>query len=361
MSDADSPTESPSTTAEVTHAARSSGRARGGRGLLLGLFWVLVLAGVGFAAWYYLVPQVQRYQDELTGLRADLLSVASQVAENEERQAELGQNLTNQQQSLSAVQSALEATQNELAALAARLRTVENARTGDWVVAEAQYLVRLASQKLLIGRDTASALRLLADADNLLFELGYPEARQAREALAGDMVRLRQVAAVDYQGVHFRLSGLIGLVNDLPPPAIPQLTNAAPAGDAPAASGWRHWLRLIAQRLEPFFIVRRGSERRDLIASEEVELQKLRVQILLNEAQLGLMATEQEIYRDSLERAAAILGDFFAQSAGSAALQEQLRELASREVRADIPEITASERALQDLLETLRASANARN
>jgi uroporphyrin-3 C-methyltransferase len=241
--------------------------------------------------------------------------------------------------------------------MAARLREVESSRSGDWVVAEAQYLVRLANQKLLIGTDIAGAVELLGDADTLLFQLGYPEARRAREALANDMVRLEQVPELDYQGIYFRLSSLIALVNDLPFPPIQSLgVDENLSGAGLDQMGWRRWWQALVSRLQPFFIIRRDAEAGFMMTNEQLELQKLRIQILLHEAQLGLMSTEQEIYRESLDRAAQLVEENFGATADATTLVTQIRALAAREVRLDVPDITASLRAVQDLGDSLRAN-----
>ena len=356
------PTDSPEASAgqESPEAAEPPVRRRGAGRFFRLLLWLVVLGGLGAGYWYYLQPRAAEFVDQYQQLQDDLAATQSDLQQTQQELSLVGQQLNQQQARVPQLQSALSATQNELASLAERLRGVETSRTGDWVVAEAQYLVRLANQKLIIGTDIASAVGLLEDADELLFELGYPEARRAREALASDIVRLEQVQEVDYQGIYFRIASLISLVNDLPLPAIESLEAGATAeADEAALSGWRRWWRTLVDRLEPFFVIRRDSAPVLMQTLEQLELQKLRVQLLLHEAQLGLMAAEQEIYRASLDQAAQLVETQFGETSQATSLIGQLRQLASRNVSTEVPEITASLRALQDLGDFLRNRAPA--
>lgn len=329
------------------------------RGRFGRLFLVLILlASLGAGYWLYAHPRIVLLVEQYRELENSLVSVQLELLNTQDAVSVVRQRMDQQQNSLSGYEAALGATGNELASVAERLRDVESSRSGDWVVAEAQYLVRLANQKLLIGTDVGSAIELLGDADNLLFELGYPEARNAREALANDILQLEQVDEVDYQGIYFRLSGLIALVNDLPLPEIQSLAESQ-ADDEPVLSGWRRWWRAAVSRLEPFFIVRRDSGATLMLSNEQLELQKLRVQILLHEAQLGLMSAEPEIYRDSLDRGALLIEESFGDVDEADNLIDQLHALASREVQVDVPEITASLRAVQDLVDYLRTNPSA--
>lgn len=341
---------------EKVDAAPKVKRRRSGRFIRF-LFTLVVLTALAAGYWYYLHPRVLEFVGEYEILESNVFSVQEDVSSTQDALASLQQQLNQQQSQFPRYESALSATQNELASLAERLRNVESSRTGDWVVAEAQYLVRLANQKLLIGTDIRSAIELLDDADTLLFELGYPEARNARQALANDILQLQQVDEVDYQGIYFRLSGLIALVSELPLPEIQSLEDGtADDADESALSGWRRWWQAAVSRLEPFFILRRDSDAGLMLSNEQLELQKLRVQILLHEAQLGLMSSEQEIYRSSLDRSAQLIEQYFGEVGDADNLIDQIDLLSQRQMSIEVPEITGSLRAVQDLVEYLRTN-----
>lgn len=354
----DSASSPPEPTADEQNKAEQPPikRQRSGRlGRLFLLIVLFALLAVGY--WFYLHPRLVIFAEQFRELESGLVSAQVELLGAQDAVSMIRQQFDRQQEALSGYESALAATQNELAAMAERLRDVESSRSGDWVVAEAQYLVRLANQKLLIGTDIGSAVELLDDADELLFELGYPEARSARQALASDILRLEQVRQVDYQGIYFRLSGLVSLVSDLPMPEIQSLEDDIGADEVVSDQpGWKRWWQSFVSRLEPFFIIRRDSDAETMLSSEQLELQKLRVQILLHEAQLGLMSTEQEIYRDSLESAMTLVGEFFGESDQAERLIDQIEALASMNVQIEIPQITASLRALQDLGDYLRTN-----
>ena len=55
-----------------------------------------------------------------------------------------------------------------------RLRSLTSTTTDDWRLAEVEYLLRLANQRILISKDSVTALGLLATADQILLTLADP-------------------------------------------------------------------------------------------------------------------------------------------------------------------------------------------
>ncbi len=325
----------------------------------LSLLILIAVAGAGY--WYGYLPQqdlaaqVEDLQKQLNNLGSDIRDTDLDLAQVQDTLADADVMID------SRLQSGLGGLQNEILAMAQRLRQVESSRSGDWVIAEVQYLVRLASQKLLVSRDTLSAAQLLREADQLLFELGYPEARPARAALASDVLRIEAIDQIDYQGIYFRLSGLIRLVGDMPLPEIQSIAED-PAAEEENPSGWRGWWRSLLRQLDRFVIIRSAdSTQGRMLGSAQAALEKTRIQVLLHEAQLALLSGQQDIYRDSLNQAAQLSESFFATGNNRGNLIRQLDVLAAEPVTLDAPDIAQSLRAVEQLTETLRSANSGGN
>ena len=70
----------------------------------------------------------------------------------------------------------------------------------DWLLAEAEYLARLARQRLQTERSVKSPLALLESVDAILSQIDDPNLLVARNAVAEDITKLRLVADIDREG-----------------------------------------------------------------------------------------------------------------------------------------------------------------
>src|SRR5690606_37845313 len=107
--------------------------------------------------------------DELDALRAQIDSMQS-------RQDEVLEN----------TQSRLAEVQLQLSHQAQRLRALSETTREDWLLAEAEYLLRLASQRILTERQTSNAITLMETADGILRDLDDSDLFAVRKALAAD-------------------------------------------------------------------------------------------------------------------------------------------------------------------------------
>lgn len=104
------------------------------------------------------------------------------------------------------------------------------------MVAELEYLVRLANQRLLTEDRPQGALTLLVAADQLLKSMDSADTLAVREVLAKDISALKLVQPVDREGIYSRLGALIPAMLALP--AVPsvglgELTDDPETGSKP--------------------------------------------------------------------------------------------------------------------------------
>ncbi|MGB1191564.1 MAG: uroporphyrinogen-III C-methyltransferase, partial [Pseudomonadales bacterium] len=113
--------------------------------------------------------QIQKFQQSL---QADQSEAMAALAMRDQQHAQLS--------------SALEDANLIIAAHSRRLRSLTSTTTDDWRLAEVEYLLRLANQRILISQDTATALSLLNTADQILLTLADPRFFDIRKAIAED-------------------------------------------------------------------------------------------------------------------------------------------------------------------------------
>lgn len=243
----------------------------------------------------------------------------------------------------------LEAGQAELrAALDATSRELRSSRQD---LSEAEYLLRLASQSLLMGRDARGALDLLEAADGILRQREDPAFHEARARLAEDIAAVRALAGFDVEGLYLRLSALTATI-----PAItftePRLSavEAAPAEGAAAAAPT--WLDRAEALLERYIAIRHDAPAATPFptADEESAL-RANLRLLLEQAKLGLLAGEHKVYAGALSDAQELLRTGFGtEPAANRSFLEEAARLGGQTIAPQMPD-------LADSLAALRAAA----
>lgn len=110
-----------------------------------------------------------------------------------------------------------QAQQDEkLLSLESKLNRLNNTTKEDWKLAEAEYLIRLANQRLLLESDNSGAVTLLINADDILNELEDPIVFATRKALAKDIQALKSISQFDLEGAYLKLNALYDNVQTLP-------------------------------------------------------------------------------------------------------------------------------------------------
>jgi uroporphyrin-3 C-methyltransferase len=243
--------------------------------------------------------------------------------------------------------------ESQLARQRAQLQQVSTEDESVWMLAEAQYLLRLANQRLIMTGDIDSALALLGSADAVLREFDTDGGlHEVRSVLASDMAALRAVPRVDTQGIHVRLSALMeraAALVAIDPPAL------ALDVDAEQGEDWQARLRrgyqAAVDRLSQYVVVRRREAPiESLIDPQWEQLLQQNVRMLMQQAQIALLGANQSLYEESLQRAAGWLREFFAEDADASAVAAALDELRAEQISVEVPDVARSVRALQDAL-----------
>ena len=220
----------------------------------------------------------------------------------------------------------------------------------EWVVAEAEYLMRIANHRLQLEGDAATAQVALETADGRLLDSGDPVWTGVREKLAREVTQLRSIKVLDLAGHTSKLSGLVSQVEKLKLPMSGPVVSAKSQQEAEKSKeftvdtvlrdGWEGFksLMVIRQNNRPLTAML-GPEQRFFL------YQNLRLQ--LEAARLALLRKDQELYDSSLERAAAWIAEFFDQKhAVTKAMQAGIDGLKGLQVQPALPDISGSLRML---------------
>lgn len=319
---------------------------------------------VGWPAWQTYQGEQRSARDAVVTLKEQLSGVEDQLSQSVAQQLQtFEEHMATQRQALETRASTLRMGQEDaLRRFDLRLDMAESQMTRltavdrkAWLVQEAAFLTRLASQRLLTARDSQGALTLLQQADDLLFEADSPRLDGARRALASDMMALRSIAVVDTVGLYAQLAALIELTDRLAvvaPEADIRSASAPVANDiwSRAVAGWHGAL----EKLSAYLIIRdRQSDLTALLNPEWQALLRQNVRMLLEQAQIALLSGNQSLYGSVLTRAQAYietLAELDPTTAQTAL--NVLAELAQTTIAPPMPSLQNSRDALQGVLDS---------
>ena len=355
-SKSDSSNNSSSSKTKKAAKNASSSRSSKSRGNKLGMFFrflvvLILLVGLAIGGWYVyqsVEAELNRRDNQIGMLNQQILSLQQSSSQTRAAQQNIERTLA----------SFIGDQQRQMESLASRIRSTESNREGDWLLAEAQYLVRLADQRLLVSRDTQSALELLAAADDILRELAYPELTIVRQALISDMTSLRSVASVDYQGMYFQISSAGQAIDQLGLQGVEVGSTSAETNNAESNSGsgfWSDRATALKSALANLVIVRKTSEEASWLVDAEGESSlRTHLDLLVMQSLSALVSGDQVIYQSALQEVAELLALNFQQSAARDALVAEFQLFANQSVLSEVPDIAGSMRAMAEGAESMR-------
>lgn len=172
----------------------------------------LFLALLSCALWWFNHARLASTERELARRiqGSDVIGSESHVL------AKQAQDQVNSMQArLGLVESKLADSQNEQASLEQLYSDLSRTRD-DWVLAEVEQIISVASQQLQLAGNVQGAIFALQDADDDLARADRPQFIPLRRVIAHDLDRLRALPPVDLTGNALRIDSLVSMVDSLP-------------------------------------------------------------------------------------------------------------------------------------------------
>ncbi|MEC7546964.1 MAG: hypothetical protein CSH37_02180 [Thalassolituus sp.] len=316
--------------------------------LLLIIILFVLVAGAGYLGW----TQNQTATAE-TAVLTDRLNTALQKIEasnaRENQLMERAEALNTASQNLAA----------QVAHNSDRLGKLPGAERQDWLLAEAEYLLRLANQRLTLERDWEGAISMLTAADNVLIETRNPRFDKVRAQIARELVALRAVPAVDRVGAIFRLQALQETVVALPwmpEKLIPEVAEEEePRPLEEQTWYWNIWYDIKSNVTRMVRIRERDEPIAAPLTPDQQYYLQQNMHLMLEQAQVALLREQTELYQHSLKRVSEWLDAYLViEDERTRAARAAVSELQAWEVAPESPDVTASLIILQELVEEQR-------
>jgi uroporphyrin-3 C-methyltransferase len=328
-----------------------------GRGALVLAFFafLIALAAAALAAWMYW----QDYQ-LATAKTQTSNTFQSEIAELSAAQNEMNAAFATQREAMSQLRSDNGSQYADLNRrsqdLELRVQSLATVDRRDWLLAEVEYLLRLANQRAQLSHDARAAAKLLSSADSILKELDDSALYPVRAQLAKEIGALQSSADVDVEGVYLALQALVTQAGKL---RLFQAPSYEPEVVETVSEDWQGRLQSGLGRawdkLRSYIRISHHQENFQLQLAPEQELAlRTNLQLMFEQAQMAVLANRPLLYQRALDKAATWLDSYYQLDSHRDALLEQIAQLKATPVGVEVADISGSMRSLKEYLKASR-------
>ncbi|MBP2195952.1 uroporphyrinogen-III C-methyltransferase [Pantoea cypripedii] len=324
-------------------------------GKVLGAVAIVIALAIGAGLYLNGKHQADLQAQTNQDLNEQLSALQQQLGSDKQQ---LTQQLESANSALQEARNQQDASAKELEALRQKVATISGNDTRTWLLAQADYLVKLAGRKLWSDQDVTTAAALLKSADTSLAEMNDPSVMNVRRALTQDISSLSAVSQVDYDGIILKLNQLSNGVDNLRL-ADNDSDDSPMDADGGELSGSLHeWRQNLAKSWHNFMddfitIRRRDNTAQPLLApNQDVYLREnIRSRLLI--AAQAVPRHQDEIYKQSIDAVSTWVRAWYdTNDAATKTFLDQLDELSQQSISMDVPDTLESQPLLEKLMQT---------
>ena len=218
-----------------------------------------------------------------------------------------------------------------------------------WRIAEVEYLLSVANNRLQLERDVPTALVALQDADRRLEAIGDPALIPIRKSIAGEIIAVQSVDRPDVTGMALRLSSLVEGIEKLPLVSRERVKTEEPQGDSTLVSNFsQFWANLLKDLKGVVSIRRSGQPIEPLLPPDEQYYLSQNLALKLEEARIALLRRDTDTFRQDLTDTRNWVEQYFdKQSAAVSNVIATVDEMQTVTLKPDLPDISGSLRQLR--------------
>lgn len=303
---------------------------------LVKLALILAFVGAGYMA-YLSYQETQKMGDQLSEQSAQVRALEQQLNSS---LPDLRRDFNSQ---LKANQDSMAQLHSYVTDTALRLTESQGVTRYEWLLAEAEYLMRLAQQRLVLERDALGALSMLQSADKVLADTQDTNLIHVRQQLAREMAALAGVRSLDREGLYVQITLLIEALEAWSPAsALAEQQPDLSLQDTPIT--WKDRLRQFIR------ISKVDALEREPVQPHLVPLYRGLLQNSLSQAQTALLRQQPEAYRVAIGSAQRFYQRYGASPGSPQNLEVQIDQLAGIQLDSELPELGAALSLLKDYI-----------
>jgi uncharacterized protein HemX len=335
-------------------------------GLWLGVIMLLIIISVAGAG-YYLFHELRTQQADLggevnkgdmqlielskqiSGYQAQLAAIQSQLATVEANVAGKDAHFTKTLADFSQLHSEkLDGTRNESNAAIQQVQRQLGKTRGDWLIADAEYLLSIANQRLYLIGDVNTTREALEAADQRLRESGDAGAFKIREQIAKDITAIQNVAVADIVGMYASIQSLQDQIDRLTL-FLPYTGKALTPQPVTQESSDKDVHALLDQLGQMVTIRHTEHQIKEILTPEEAQFIREQLSVKLEMVKIALVQQNEQLYQISLVDAKKWLEKNFAQNSETSRFINELERFTAIKLRSHFPDISLSLKMLRDI------------
>ena len=314
---------------------------------------IAIAAGIGL---YGLNKQQATRQNATTSELASQVAALQKAQENQK--SELEGVIKQQADQLNEAKHQQETLAKQLDELQQKVAVISGSDAKTWLLAQADFLVKLAGRKLWSDQDVTTAAALLKSADASLADMNDPSLIGARRAITDDIATLSAVSQVDYDGMILKVNQLANQIDNL---RLADNNDDDSPMDADSdelsssISEWRVNLQKSWQNfMDSFITVRRRDETAVplLAPNQDIYLREnIRSRLLV--AAQAVPRHQEETWKQSLDNVSTWVRAYYdTDDATTKAFLEEVDKLSQQSITMTVPETLQSQALLEKLMQT---------
>lgn len=259
-------------------------------------------------------------------------------------------------QGISETKKRQESLETSLAAVYSRIGNTSR----EWVIAEADYLLKVANHRLQLEHDVVTSIQALTLADKRINSLSDPALTEVRNIIAQELVSLQTLPIPDQAGVSMQLSELQNQVDQLPLAARTQPVHKdSPefqANDAMQVETWQALPIAILDVLKGMVAVSYNDKPIEpLLSPEQVRNLHENLKLKLEQARMVLLRGNEELFTSNMDLAINWTSKHFNNDeVATKKFIDTLNYLKTKQVVLKTPDISTSLRTLRNVAKRLQ-------
>lgn len=172
----------------------------------------MIVVAAGASAAYYLWD-VQQKQAKLFNQQSQSLSLINEkILDLKNKSSGQAESITDNSSKLQNMVEQLQQTE----IISQQAIEIVNRSQRDWALAEIDYLLRIAHQRIAVARDIGGAIAALKGADSRIEQLADLSLFKIRKQLAKDIANLNAIHQADVNGISLAIDQMIAYLPELP-------------------------------------------------------------------------------------------------------------------------------------------------
>lgn len=341
-------------------------------GLWFGVIILLIIIGLAGAGFYFFSQLRDQQQDlggevkgemskQIADYQSQLVAIQSQLASLESSVAGKDNHFTQTLADFSQLHNEkLETTRKELNESIIRLQRQLGKTRGDWLIADAEYLLSVANERLHLVGDVNTSREALEAADQRLRESGDAATFKVREEIAKELSLLKSISVPDVVGIYASIQTLQDRVDKLAlllPYTGKTLASPADSKKSPLPTENQGLLNSAISQLQDAVVIRHSEhEVKEILTPEEALFIREQLRVKLEMVKISLVQRNEVLFQSSLADVKKWTEQNFTKNTDDSFLAD-LERLNITKISSQLPDISLSLKMIKDIA-TLRVETD---